>query len=330
MRATWKRFRYGLEWLALAVAAKALPLFPRSFCAGLGRLLGRLAFAFDVRSRRVALSNLESVFADRMSQRERRDIARRSFQQFGRTMLELFWSANVNAENLSRYVEMENLPEVKGLADAGPLIVAVPHYGNWEWLSAACAYKVKPGTIIMQQFKNSRLDPIFRSLREHSGHELIAQERGVLKLYKALRRGGAIALLLDLTLPPREGAVVIDCFGLKTSVTAAHAWLSKQTGAPIVVGHCEPLKDGRYRVVFHSPIRPAAEDSDQEIAQKCWDLVEPVIARNPAPWLWMYKHWRYRPAVSDRLYPFYAQSSPRFDKLIAGAGTAIPERRGPS
>ncbi len=323
MRALWKRFRHRLEWLALALAAQVVPLLPRSLCTALGNGLGSLAYLIDSRSREVALSNLKAAFGDKMSDRERQETARQSFRQFARTMLELFWSINLDAENLGRYVEMENLAEIKAIAQRGPLIVAVPHYGNWEWLSAACAYQVTPGTIIMQQFKNSLLDSIFRTLRQRSGHELIPQERGVLKLYKALRRGGATAILLDLTLPPREGAVVIECFGLKTSVTAAHAWLSKQTGAPIVVAHSQPLSKNRYRVVFHPAIVPTAENTEQEIAQRCWDLVEAAIIEQPAPWLWMYKHWRYQPAATDRSYPFYAQGSPRFDKLAAAAALDV-------
>jgi hypothetical protein len=30
----------------------------------------------------------------------------------------------------------------------------------------------------------------------------------------------------------------------------------------------------------------------------------------------MYKHWRYRPATPDRPYPFYANSSRRFEDLL--------------
>ena len=240
-------------------------------------------------------------------------------------MLELFWSSNLSAANLSRYVEFENLAETQALAAKGAFIVTVPHYGNWEWLAAACAWSVKPGKIIMQEFKNSRLDRIFRHLRELSGHELIPQERGVLKLYKALRKGYPIALLIDLTLPPREGAVVIE-LRIEGVSTAAHVWLSRQTGAPIMVGHCQPLPGGRYRVVFHPAIYPTADMTDQEVAQKCWDIVQPTIEKDPAPWLWMYKHWRYRPSVAGQSYPLNAQTSPRFDKLIAASDP--PDRRG--
>jgi hypothetical protein len=40
------------------------------------------------------------------------------------------------------------------------------------------------------------------------------------------------------------------------------------------------------------------------------------VLRNPAPWLWMYKHWRYRPANPDRPYPFYANFSRPFEELL--------------
>jgi Kdo2-lipid IVA lauroyltransferase/acyltransferase len=160
------------------------------------------------------------------------------------------------------------------------------------------------------------LDPIFKKLREQSGHELIPRERGLVRLYKVLRRKGRTALLVDLTVPPSQAAVAIDCFGLKTSVTSAHAWLHERTGVPIVPAHCEPLSDGRYRIIFHRKIEATAEMTHQQIAQACWDSFEPYVRKNPAPWLWMYKYWRYRPAKPDRLYPFYSHDAPRFEEIL--------------
>ena len=64
--------------------------------------------------------------------------------------------------------------------------------------------------------------------------ELVPRERGIMRLYKVLRRKGRTAMLVDLTVPPSQGAVAIDCFGLGTSVTSAHAWLHERTGVPIV------------------------------------------------------------------------------------------------
>jgi KDO2-lipid IV(A) lauroyltransferase len=329
MRRRWKRIRYRLEWAGLFAATKLIPLLPRRACLGLARLLGYFMSIFDRRGRAVALANLEAAFGDQFSPRERKRIARESFQHFARAMLDFLWSPRLTRENFSRSIELENFEAT--LSAGGPersILIACYHYGNFEWLSLACAYLGLPGTIIMEPFKNSLLDPIFKQLREQSGHELVARERGIIRLYKVLRRKGRTALLVDLTVPPTQGAVAIDCFGLKTCVTSAHAWLHEQTGVPVIPAHCEPLADGRYRVVFHRKIDMRSGTTHQQFAQACWDSFEPFVRKNPAPWLWMYKHWRYRPSDAQRPYPFYANVEPHFDKLVRGSSAQQKQTAG--
>ena len=317
MRSLWKRIRYRLEWANLLIAVKVVPLFSRKSCFQLALALGSLMSILDRHGRKVALSNLEVAFGDRFSPREREQVARESFQHFARTMLDLLWSPRLTAENFSRYIELANFEETARYGPERIIIIACYHYSNFEWLSLACGFLDLKGTIISQEFKNSQLDPVFKKLREQSGHELIPRQGGIVRLYKVLRRRGRTALLVDLTLHPKMPSVAIDCFGLKTSVTSAHAWLNEQTGAPLIPAHCEPLANGRYRLVFHPKIETAGR-SYQQIAQACWNSFEPYVRKNPAPWLWMYKHWRYKPAAADRPYPFYARPHRRFDKRIAG------------
>src|SRR2546430_12249076 len=86
----------------------------------------------------VALSNLEVAFGDQLSARERRKIARESFQHFARTMVDLVWSSRLTPLNFLWYVELENFEET--MRDTGPersFITACYHYGNFEWLSLA-------------------------------------------------------------------------------------------------------------------------------------------------------------------------------------------------
>src|SRR5205823_9689901 len=169
-------------------------------------------------------------------------IVRQSFLYFARTMLDLCWSPRLTRQNFSRYIELKNFEETaRGTGPEGSVMIACYHYGTFEWLSLACGFLDLTGTIISQEFKNSLLDPIFKKIREQSGHELIPRERGLVRLYKVLRRKGRTALLVDLTVSPRQGAGAIDCLGLKTSVTSADAWLLEPTGLPLIPGHCEPL-----------------------------------------------------------------------------------------
>jgi KDO2-lipid IV(A) lauroyltransferase len=316
MHSAWRRLRYWLEWFGLSLATRLVPLLPRAICLHLARFLGSVMFIFDRAGRKVALNNLEVALGPEFNESQRHRIARQSFQHFAQTMLDLLWSPRLTRENFRSYIELENFAET----DTGPdrsFIIACYHYSNFEWLSHAFGFLDLTTTIIAQEFKNHRLDPIFRKLRQQSGHELISRERGIVRLYRVLRRKGRTALLVDVTVPPRKGAVAINCFGLKTSVTSAHAWLHQQTGAALIPAHCEPLPRGRYRVVFHRRIENAANMTPKEIAQACWDSFEPYVRKNPAPWLWMYKHWRYKPMTADRPYPFYAQSWNAFERVLA-------------
>ena len=66
----------------------------------------------------------------------------------------------------------------------------------------------------------------------------------------------------------------------------------------------------------------------QQIAQACWNSFEPYVRKNPGPWLWMYKHWRYRPANAQRPYPFYAHIYEAFDEILGEDAVVDPGVRG--
>lgn len=310
----WKRIRYRMEWLGLSFGAWMVPLLPRGFWLGLAQILGRVIFAFDAHGRKVALANLELALGDSLIADERVNVARESYQHFARSMIDLLWSPRLNKQNAPDFVEFENWEETERAG--GSFILGTYHYSNFEWLSQAFGYAGITGVIVSQEFKNSLLDDIFKKIRERCGHEFVPREGGIIRLYKAVRRGATTALLVDLTVPPTQGAVPIECFGLKTSVTGAHAWLHQRTGRPIIPAHCEPLPGGRYRVVLHPLIRATPEMTTQQIAQACWNAFEPHLRKNPAPWLWAYKHWRYRPVDAARPYPFYSHIYEAFDELL--------------
>jgi KDO2-lipid IV(A) lauroyltransferase len=326
VRATWKKFRYRLEWLAVKAVAILIPLLSRKACYRLAQAIGTLAARFDHRNHRVALSNLEAAFGDSLSQDRREEMVRESYQNFARTVVDLFWSPSLTRENYSRYIEVVNLEVVQEAMKTGNgIIFACFHYSNFEWVAIAANFFGIQSALVAQEFKNPFLDEIFVSLRKSSGQTVIPRDGGVIRLFKTLKRGEHVAILTDLTIPAQLPTVVIDCFGLKTSVTFAHAWAYRKANATIINVHCEPLPDGRYRIVFHPRIEFSAEASFQEMAQACWDRFEPFVRANPVPWLWMYKHWRYRPLDADpAMYPFYSNISQDFERRLDERARGLP------
>ena len=89
----------------------------------------------------------------------------------------------------------------------------------------------------------------------------------------------------------------------------------KRTGLPVIPAICIPRSNGTYLLRGFKPLNFGPDDNEQTIAQACWDIFEPFIRENPAPWLWMYKHWRYLPAGEENDYPGYANQHDGFDQL---------------
>ena len=320
MRARLKKIRHWVEWLLVIMAAKIVRLLSRRVCHLLGQTIGAGAAVIDRRGRKIALSNLEAAFGDQLSPPRRAKVVRESYQQFVRTMLDLLWSPRMNSENFREWYELVNFDEV--IADIGPgrsIIFITFHYGNFEWAAQTLGLRGCRAITVAQEFKNPLLEPIFNQLRTYSGNEVAPRQGGLLRMYKALKRGKHVAVLTDLTLKPWDPSVAIDCFGLKKCVTYAHAWLHQRTGAPIVPAHCEPLPDGRYRLEVQPKIEFPKGASIVEITQACWDRLEPIVRTNPSPWIWMYKHWRYRLAGSAKPYPFYAQGHRGFERRLNAA-----------
>lgn len=325
-----KRLRCRLEFAGLWSVSRLIPLLSWRAVRGLAWFLGGLVYLFDRRGRSYALANLQMVFGAEKTPEEIRRVAINSYRHFARTMLELFWARNFTSGNYTHRMGMEGWQEARDLVkrNSGGIFVCL-HYGNFEWLSIAGAYEFLPGCIVTQRFRNPLLGPIFDKLRGMSGNRIIKQERSMLVTLKHLKAGGNIGILIDLQLDPRLPSIPIRSFGRWCSMTKLHVMLQKRTGFPIIPIESVPLPDGRYRTVAHPPLNFSVEATEQEIAQKCWDVFEEQVRRQPEPWLWAYKHWRYLPPGEDAAnYPFYAGRSSEFDVLFASevADSSSPEK----
>ncbi|MFL6540761.1 MAG: lysophospholipid acyltransferase family protein, partial [Chthoniobacterales bacterium] len=289
-----KRLRYRGESLIVRLLAAVIAAVPRSLAHFMADFFGGLAAYVYRPGRRVALTNLETALPETSSS-ERRSLVRQSYQHFARAQADLFWSPRLTPENVREIVDVSDVDRLKRERGDSGFIFCGPHYVGFEWIPVVLGFCGIECTVVTQAFKNSLLDETFNRLREVSGHQTIRREGALLRLFKALQKRRSVMLATDLTIPAQLPSVPVRSFGMLTAMTFAHAFLHKRTGAPIIPTHCETLPRGRYRIVMRPPLEFSPGATHQEIAQACWDLFEPVIRQNPAPWLWMYKHWRYRP-----------------------------------
>jgi lauroyl/myristoyl acyltransferase len=330
----WKKIRYRLEWLGVKALGLVIPLLPRRGCAMLAKAVGTAAFALDKRGRRVTLANIEAALGDQYSAEEQLRIGRESYQSFARTMLDLFWAPRLARPGGEKYVEITGLEHLD--AQSGkPCVVLCAHHAGVEWASVACGLRGYRGCVLTQAFKNPLLDRLFTDLRSCTGQEIITQDLSMLRLLRRLNKGEMVGILIDLNLPPSQAATVIDTFGMKMCATYLHAILAQRTGARLVPMTGHPNPDGTCRAIIHPPLEIPEGSTGQEIAQIAWNFLEKLIREKPEMWMWVYKHWRFRPKGATHAYPYYAHESGKFEKLARaiseesgrpGAGSAAVRR----
>jgi len=310
----WKRFRYRLEGLFLELLAILVPLLNRKILVKLTNAAGWLAFRLMARERRIALTNLDIAFGQNKSLAEKRRITCSAFQTFARSLLGLFWSRRFNQATLDTvaHIDAESLRLVEQARARGKGIIFITlHYGEWELLGLATALLGFPLTIVTEQLRNPHVTRVFERLRGSAGSRIILQRNAVTKLFKALKRGECVALLIDLNALPSRGGIWLDFFGKPVFSYSAAAALALHTGATIVgtIGH--PMPDGRFRIVY-GPEIPAVSTGDDEvdlrvISQNCLRYCEEIIRQQPEYWLWFYRRWKFRPTAELGSFPYYSR-----------------------
>ena len=317
MRLFWKKIRQRLEVLAMRLFVATIPKLSRVALLSLADFAGGVVCGLDRRGRRIALENVTLALGGQYLPAERERIVHQSFCNLARTFLDLFWTKNLNPENFRQLIDVIGFEEFRARENSSQgCLFYSGHLGNFEWLPPTLCLLGLPPLAIVQDIKNPEITPFFTKARSSFGSQLIPQERAVLRMLKALKRGKTCGFLVDLTLKLDQPGHVIEAFGLKKYVTGVHVTLSSLAGARLVPLMFFPIENGRYELRFlpDTVLEPGL--SEQQLTQLCWDQVEAGIRERPECWLWNYKHWRYRPEGSEN-YPLYSNSSGKFEKLLS-------------
>ncbi len=319
-RSLGKRLRHRLEWLAVLLLSQLVPLLPRRTAVFFAHFLGSAWYVLDVRSRNVARENLRVALPECPAPAR---VLRQSFENTALTALDVFWSRRLTKANLTRYLEFDPSwrHAAEAIAEGKGVICVTAHFGNFEWIIHAFALQGVRGTVVVQDLKNPLLGGLYNSLRSRTGVEVVTRRGGMLNLFKRLRQGTNVGILIDLTLHASIPSVIVEFFGLKTNVTFLHAMLHERTGAPIVPVACLPTPEGRCRCFAWPRLVFAEKAPVEEMVASCLAHFESRIRENPSLWLWAYKHWRYRDASDPARYPDYANVSSLFEKKLVRQGS---------
>ena len=273
-----------VQWVSRAI--------PRPFAYWLSLRIADIYFFCDRRGREAVMDNLRQVagFGGRAADDgEQRLAARRTFQHFGKYLVDFFRFARLTEGEMRRLVVIDHpeyLDQARTMGNGVILVTA--HLGNWELGGAALVSMGYTVNAVALQQPSAKLNEFFQHHRRQRGMAVIPLGHAVPELIRALRRGEFVALLADRDYSRRTEFVTF-C-GASACLPRGPAWLSAKTGAPVLCGFMIRQPDDRFVMRLYPPINPAGLGT-AGVQQRIGAILEDAIARHPSQWFMFERVW---------------------------------------
>jgi KDO2-lipid IV(A) lauroyltransferase len=258
------------------------------------------------RESRVAGRNLELACPELLpGQRDalQHEILRTTARQAFETLR--LWT-RPHAENLRLIRETQGVDLFDAAIAAGKgVIVAAPHYGNWELLNQWLAAHTP--LAILYRPPDSRLGEAFLRQVRGDGADRVTQIRaeaaGIRQLFKRLRGGGVVGILPDQQ-PKRGDGEFAPFFGKPAYTMTLLSRLAERSGATVLFAYCERIGDQAFALRIE-PAPAAIASSDIIVALTALNaVVERIARRSPAQYQWTYKRYTLQPSLNPYLNPY--------------------------
>jgi len=293
--------RHRIEYLLVRFLMMVMRRTPVWMARAMGTWLGLLFYTVDGAHRRIAQRNIATAFPSR-SPREQRAIARGAFEHFGRLLFELLVFSTLSDEQMLARVEFEGADRTRSAYAQGKGVLFVTgHFGCWELHSLAHALEFEPIGVLARALDNPKLNDLLESIRQRTGNSVIYRRGTIRRVMRTLDAGHGVAILIDQHIVSRD-AIYVDFFSRPAATTSLVAALALRTGSPVVPVFALPLAGGRYRLIYEHPVTPPPPDNAdaiREFTQRCTDVLEMYVRRNPDLWLWMHRRWREEEPASE-------------------------------
>ena len=269
---------------------------PESIRFAILKGLAHLAYLIDRRHRHVAFVNLDIAFGDTMSEKEKKRIVKKSYENLLFLLHEIVLNQGISKEEMMKKVSFAGEEHIEAAHKAGkPIIFVAAHYGIWELAPLAYGAKYGPVTVVGRPLDSRAMNDILTRHRRQLNVTLIEKKGALKHLITALKKGEAVGLLVDQNTARHDG-IVVDFFGKPARHTPAAAILARRLDAVVLPIFIESDDYKHYTLKVYPPLAMEKSDNpDEDIrrhVQAQADITEHAVRERPDHWFWLHKRWR--------------------------------------
>jgi KDO2-lipid IV(A) lauroyltransferase len=295
-----KRFKYFVIYWFVRFLLAFSNFLPRTWWLAFIGWLGKVAFAFAGRFRDLTVAHLGLAYGREKTASEIYALARQSFVALGKNAGDIFRSMNVKTlADLEKFLTTTGLEHFeKANARGKGVIFLTCHLGAFDLQVTSMALRGFQPNIIGTTLKDPRLNDLLVNYRNAYGAIAIERGKETFRLIKALKQGGAVAILIDQD--TKVKSVFVDFFCMKASTPVGAAVLALKTGAAIVPTTIHLGKDNKQHMEIFPELEVTKTGNEEEDiitnTQRFTRFIEEQIRKHPEQWLWMHERWKTRPS----------------------------------
>ena len=255
--------------------------------------LSFVIYLFNKEHKYYAKANLDLVYGDTISEKEKYDIIRQSYKNLTYNLYEFIENQTLSLQELEKKIEVKNediiLDELK---KNKPIILVSAHYGNWEYITSYISLKYRPTTMVGRKMNNIYFNRDLENARNKHNSEMLYKDNSAKGLIKALKNLRIVGLATDQHISPAKG-VEIEFLGKRAIQVDSTARLATKFDAVIIPVFFIMEDFRRYTIYFYDPIYPKDYDNDiKRITQKEADIMSEQIRKKPQIWFWQHRRFK--------------------------------------
>ncbi|WP_339087403.1 LpxL/LpxP family Kdo(2)-lipid IV(A) lauroyl/palmitoleoyl acyltransferase [Shewanella chilikensis] len=289
--------KFWLLWFAVGLARLTL-LLPLKWQMKLGSTFGLLAMKLAGSRVNTARRNLELCFPQ-MSEAERETLLRRNFQETGKAIFDTINAWWWNNDKVQKHMQIKGQEHVEQTLAAGQGVILFAVHCLPLEMGARIFGQFQPGVGVYRPHNNPVMEYLQVKGRLRSNKALVPK-RDLRQMVRCLRNPDVIWYTADQDFG-RSSAVFIPFFAVPDAATiTGGTTLAKLGKAKVLPFFVERNADDTgYNIEIQAPLDNFPGENEVEDAKRGNGIVEQLISRNPAQYMWLHRRFKTRPNESD-------------------------------
>ena len=220
------------------------------------------------------------------------DLTSSMWNNYGRVFAEYMFIKDFRSGKFDNLFEIEGQKILENIKQQNQQVIFISgHFGNFELMALHIEKSGINLATIYRPLNNFLLNPIIEKIRRKyiCRYQVKKGIGGMKKLISLKKKNFSTALMIDQRVS--EG-IKADFFKQKAFTTTIPAQLTKKFVLPVIPVNIERISGVRFKITIMEPLKFSSDKSNEYITNELNKVLEKMILKKPAHWIWSHNRWK--------------------------------------